>query len=234
MELLAVYFSYVYGMSGDIEVIYIDIKLPTGLLKRAFSNEKSVGELYMACVMYNSELELNPLIGMSKVVILLGGEKIEYDYRIHNLYFNPTIDLDSTTITAELSSNDNNMIRKLIDDTVLSFYLTGKMEMGDGGEVDKIKITKVIPHIDQTAYAKKFSKLKAKVGNTISDAMLQGSIFEHPKVDEVVETEVLKKSVEIWDKYYKKNSNIKVTRVDKKESDPQYKDMVKRLQKVIK
>jgi len=65
--------------------------------------------------------------------------------------------------------------------------------------------------------------------------MLQGSIFEHPKISESVETEVLARSVEIWDKYYKNNVNIKVNRVNKKEeTDPTYSDMVSRLKKVIK
>ncbi len=232
---MAVYFSDVYGMSGDIEVISVEIKLPNGLKGRAFRNEKSTGALYMACILYNSELELNPLIGMSKVVILLGGEKIEYDYRVHNVYFNPDIDLTNTDVTAEISTTDNKMIQKLIGDTVLSFYLTGKMVMDDDGEIDTIKISKVIPYIDQTAYGKKFSKLKSKVGGVVSDAMLQGSIFEHPKISESVETEVLARSVEIWDKYYKNNVNIKVNRVNKKEeTDPTYSDMVSRLKKVIK
>lgn len=213
------------------DVMSVVVELPNILKKKILVDERTVNILHVATIIYNEALEKKPEIGISKVIVLLNSEKIEYDFRIHNIFFSPSIDLDNVTVISDLTSTDNKMLNRLIADGVLSFNLTGKMILDSSKDIESIVISRIKPHVDQTAYAKKFAALKKKSGENVSEATLKQSVFNNPQVDVLIEDEVLKKSSSIWAKYFSKNKD-KIATVVKKSEDPIYTDMVSRFKKI--
>lgn len=180
------------------EVFRIDIKMPSGLRTRALKTESSVNLLKIATVIYNNEVESKPEAGKGKVIVFLGNEKMEYDFQVHSIFFDPTIDLEDTKMSADISTSDDNMIRRLMQDGVLSFYLSGKLTENKDKEVETIVITKISAHVDQTAYAKRFQKVKEKSG-IVDDLIIKDKIFNEPNVD----MSKVVKAVDAWNKFRK-------------------------------
>jgi len=180
------------------ETFQIEVKLPSGLRVRALKTESSVNLLKVSTVIYNNDLESKPELGKGKVIVFLGNEKMEYDFRVHSIFFDPTIDLEDTKITANISTSDDNMIRRLMQDEVLSFYLSGKLTENKNKEVETIVISKVSPHVDQTAYAKRFQKVKEKSG-IMDDLIIKDKIFNEPNLD----MSKIVKAVDAWNKFRK-------------------------------
>lgn len=113
--------------NGLTPIIQVQVNLPSSLRTRAFKNENSVSLLQVATVIYSNDLSDKPELGFGKFVVFLGQEKLDYDYRIHSVSFNPTMDLENTELSAEVSTTDNSMIQRLLKDKVLSFYVSGKL-----------------------------------------------------------------------------------------------------------
>ncbi len=185
--------------------IQIEVQLPPSLQTRVFKNENSVNLLKIATVIYNNELNDKPQTGFGKVIIILGNEKMTYDYRIHSISFNPTMDLENTQLFAEISSTDNKMIQRLITDKVLGFYLSGKLTLKEDEEIDTIFINKIISHVDQTAYAKKFDEIRKKNDTYIKslpDNFIKERIFHDPNWDEIKMSGV----AEVWKQFMEKHT----------------------------
>lgn len=185
---------------GLTPVIPIEVNLPKNLKVRAFKSENSVNLLNVATIIYNSGLSEKPQTGFGHIVIFLKNEKMEYDFRVHSVSFNPTIDLEDTKLMAEISTTDNKMVQRLITDKVLSFYITGKLTETSEKEVETIVINKIIPHVDQTVYAKKFEAVKKKDGvYCLPDVLIKEEIFHDPEWDGVK----MKGVTKIWEEFSK-------------------------------
>jgi hypothetical protein len=185
------------------ETFQIEVNLPVGLQVRALKTESSVNLLKISTVIYNNDLESKPELGKGKVIVFLGNEKMEYDFKVHSITFDPTIDLEDTKITANISSSDDNMIRRLMQDKVLSFYISGKLTENKNKEVETIVISKISPHVDQTAYAKRFQKIKEKSG-IMDDLIIKDTIFNEPNVD----MSKIVKAVDAWNKFRKITKDV--------------------------
>jgi hypothetical protein len=146
--------------SGYEESILIDVLFPPVLEKKVSENtEATINLLHVASIVYNNKLDDKPESGFGKLVFFLNSQKIERDYRIHSVYFSPTLDLENTNMTAAVSSTDNKELKTLIDGKVVSFYVSGKIIQKKNGDVESIVISKVTPKVDQTAYAKRYKKV---------------------------------------------------------------------------
>ena len=184
------------------ETINVDVKLPPALKNRAFKNESSVNLLQVATVIYNNELEVKPENGIGKLIFFLKDEKFEYDFRIHEIWFKPTLDLDNTYVTARLSSSDNKMVQRLVNDHVAQFCLSGKLTQRDSGEVDTIVITKIIAHVDQTAYAKRHEKHRKEMKRVSG---LPDLIEEAGGTKRLIDEPPSKGVKEAWEDFQKKS-----------------------------
>jgi hypothetical protein len=142
------------------ESILIDVFFPPVLEKKVSENIESTSNLlHVASIVYNNKLDVKPESGFGKLVFFLNSQKIERDYRIHSVYFAPTLDLENTNMTAAVSSTDNKELQTLIDGGVVSFYLSGKIIQKKNGNIESIVINKVTPKVDQTAYARRHQKV---------------------------------------------------------------------------
>jgi hypothetical protein len=210
---------------GDIEVeeddskqgltptFPVEVKLPSGLRTRAFKSENSVSFLQVATVIYNNELNDKPELGFGKVIVILGQEKMDYDYRVHSVAFNPTMDLENTDLTAEISTTDNDMIKRLIKDNVISFYVTGKLTQNEEKELETVVINKIIAHVDQTAYAKKFAA-ENKFFDSLPKDVIKEEIFNDPELGGVKMAGV----AEMWKEFSKDFPSISKSPVDNTQS----------------
>lgn len=146
-------------IDDGIDKIIVNVNFPTVLNKMlSENNEVVINLLQIASVFWNNQLKLNPTKGFGHIVFFLKSEKIEHDFRVHEVYFSPTIDLENTNMNALISSTNNNELKRYIDDSVLSFYLSGKIVQKKNGEICSIAINKLSTKVDQTAYAKKYKK----------------------------------------------------------------------------
>lgn len=145
-----------------IEKINVNVELPLVLKMKIFKNEEAVNLLQVATIIYNNDIEANPPKGFGKIIFFLKDEKFDYDFRVHSISFNPTLDLDNTHITAVISTTDNKMINRLVQDGIIQFFLSGKLIQKNNGEVDTVVITKIVPRVDQTVYAKKYKAAQEK------------------------------------------------------------------------
>lgn len=145
---------------GYKETVTIEVLFPPVLERMISENiETTVNLLHVASILYNNKLDTKPESGLGKLVFLLNSQKTEMNYRIHAIYFVPTLDLENTKVTSTISSENNKKLKTLIDDGVVSFYLSGKIIQKKNGDIESIVINKVSPKVDQTAYAKKYKKV---------------------------------------------------------------------------
>lgn len=149
------------GVEEDdgIEKIVINVNFPPVLKKKMIENEESVVNLLqIATVGFNTRLTNNPQRGFGHIVLFLKSEKIEHDFRVHAVYFSPTLDLENTNMTALISSTDNKELKRFVDDGVLSFYLSGKIVQKKNGKIESIVINKLTTKVDQTVYARRYQQ----------------------------------------------------------------------------
>jgi hypothetical protein len=165
---------------GLTPIISVSCLMPPSLKTRISKDENGVNLLKIATIIYNDGLSNNPGIGFGKTVVVLGDEKLEYDYRIHSVSFEPTIDLENLDLVADVSTTDNDMVKRLMEDEVLHFYITGKLIENDGKHIDNITITKIISHVDQSVYAKKFGKIK-DLNPSVEDKDIKEELFNNPE-----------------------------------------------------
>lgn len=146
-------------VDDGIDKMFVSVHFPPILNKKlSKNNEKVINLLQIASVAWNIQLTNNPANGFGHIVFFFKSEKIEHDFRVHEVYFSPTIDLENTDMKALISSTNNNELKKYIDDGVLSFYLSGKIVQKNDGDIDSIVINKLSTKVDQTAYANKYNK----------------------------------------------------------------------------
>jgi hypothetical protein len=142
-----------------IDKMMVHVHFPPVLQAKILGNNESViNLLQIAAVAWNDQLTKNPTKGFGHIVFFLNSERVEHDFRVHLVYFSPTIDLENTNMTALISSTNNKELKRYIDDGVLSFYLSGKIVQKNNGEICSISISKLSTKVDQTAYAKRYQK----------------------------------------------------------------------------
>jgi hypothetical protein len=142
------------------EMMLINVLFPPVLEKKVSEKrETTINLLHVASIVYNNKLDAKPESGFGKLVFFLNSQKVERDYRIHSVCFDPTLDLEYTNMTATVSSVDNKELQTLIDGEVVSFYLSGKIIQKKNGDIESIVINKVTPKVDQTAYARRHQKV---------------------------------------------------------------------------
>lgn len=142
-----------------IDKMVIGVRYPPLLKRKMSENDESViNLLQIASISWNNQLTKNPALGFGHIVFFLKSEKIEHDFRVHSVYFSPTLDLENTEMTALISSTNNGELKKYMDDGVLSFYVSGKIVQKKNGDVESIVINKLSTKVDQTAYARRYQK----------------------------------------------------------------------------
>lgn len=142
-----------------LDKMIINVNFPPVLKRKMIENEESVVNLLqIATVGFNTRVTQNPQKGFGHIVLFLKSERIEHDFRIHAVYFSPTLDLENTNMTALISSTNNKELKRFVDDDVLSFYLSGKIVQKKSGELQSIVINKLTTKVDQTVYARRYQQ----------------------------------------------------------------------------
>lgn len=148
---------------NDPNLLDVQVYLPDILHEKIFKNENSVNLLKIAIVIFNQELALNPMDGFSKIICLRNNKKLEYDFSIRKIIFNPTLDLENTSIVAKLLFNKDQKldVKLLVERNVVKFFLTGMFTQNSEGDIKTIVIKKLKNHIDVAGYFKKPIKDKS-------------------------------------------------------------------------
>jgi hypothetical protein len=208
-------------IDGEKPLLEIIVGIPPGLKKRIDGDEKGVNSLQVGVVIYNNGLELKPESGIATAIVFLKDEKMEYPYRVHSLSLETDLDLEKIEVKALISTSDDRMVKRLMDDGVLSFYLSGKLTEDVFHDVERVTINRVVPHIDQTVYAKKFAKVKKdfeeKMGKIVDEHTkinIKNVINTNPgttvdglfsEIDKAKRELDLLKTAKRWDEVYKKS-----------------------------
>lgn len=143
----------------DIETFAVNVNFPDVLKEKIDGNDETlINLLHIACIVWNTQSSSDPSLGVGNVVFFFNGEKHKYDFRVHSIHFSPTLDLENTNMSASISSNNEKELKKLIQDNILCFYISGKMIQKNNGDLECVVIKKLSTKVDQTAYARKYQK----------------------------------------------------------------------------